>query len=78
MKNTYPTHALTGRALFSLSTETRVGLFHFILEYKDTDDVTRIWDNFGYFIQQIEKCFCTVTKTFIDATLRGKIFEKTS
>ena len=61
-----PTHPLIGRASLSLSVWRHGGRhFHFVLEYRDMNDVTKTRENLGYFIKQIENnfCVCTVIET---------------
>ena len=52
---------------FSRSAETRLTSFHFVLEYRDMDDVTKTWKSLSYFIKEIENyisCLCYAMETF--------------
>ena len=63
-----PTHALIGQASLSLGVWRHGGRhFHFVLEYRDLNVITKTRENLGYFIKQIENsfCICTVIETWI-------------
>ena len=49
----HPIHADWMNLIFSQNTETQLTKFHFVLEYKEINNVKKNWKNFSYFIKQI-------------------------